>query len=77
MTISVRYFASLREALNKDGDELDAKNIFSVKDVWQQANGHKEPPRGILCAVNCYHASFETQVNEGDEVAFFPPVTGG
>jgi molybdopterin synthase sulfur carrier subunit len=31
----------------------------------------------IRCAVNQSHAGFDARVSDGDEVAFFPPVTGG
>ncbi|MBU6297220.1 MAG: molybdopterin converting factor subunit 1 [Alphaproteobacteria bacterium] len=31
----------------------------------------------LRAAVNQEHASFDAPVNDGDEVAFFPPVTGG
>ena len=34
-------------------------------------------PKNILCAVNQEMAAADTIVNEDDEVAFFPPVTGG
>ena len=77
MVISVRYFASLREALQKDSDTLEASHELSVQDVWQQANRNTELPAGTLCAVNCCHTDFEARVKDGDEVAFFPPVTGG
>jgi molybdopterin synthase sulfur carrier subunit len=34
-------------------------------------------PTRLRAAVNQEHASFETSLDDGDEVAFFPPVTGG
>ena len=33
--------------------------------------------KNLLVAINKQHAHFENLVNPGDEVAFFPPVTGG
>lgn len=77
MSISVRYFASLRENLKKDSDTLDAGQASSVAEVWQCVNKDVALPQDLLCAVNHRHASFDTPVQEGDEVAFFPPVTGG
>ena len=77
MTIRVRYFASLREKMGRIEDTLVAENISSVSDVWRVISGGQSLPDNILCAVNMEYADPQTGVNEGDEVAFFPPVTGG
>jgi molybdopterin synthase sulfur carrier subunit len=48
-----------------------------VADVWTRAaNGAVLPPN-ILAAVNHDYARLDQPVKDGDEVAFFPPVTGG
>ncbi len=78
MVITIKYFASLKEKLGKDEEVLDAAQAQSVRDVWIQANtGQSGLPEGVLCAVNHAYATAETKVCDGDEVAFFPPVTGG
>lgn len=77
MSIKVRYFASLKEILGRDGDELDSSGIATVSDVWQKANPDKTPPRHMLAALNLEHVSMDTPVKDHDIVAFFPPVTGG
>ena len=77
MSIKVRYFASLKESLGRSEDFLDCKNIESVFDVWQLANQNQIMPENILAAVNMEYVSFDSPVIDGDEVAFFPPVTGG
>ena len=74
--ITVKYFASLREKLGRDGDKLDDASLRTVEDVWRAATSGETTDR-VLCAVNQEYARFDTPVSEGDEVAFFPPVTGG
>ncbi len=77
MSISVKFFASLRETLGTPGTELDAANINTAADVWQAASNQHEPPANMLVAINMDYASLDDAVRDGDEVAFFPPVTGG
>ena len=77
MSIKVRYFASLKESLGRCEDQLAATDAQSVRDVWQAANPGRTLPERILAAVNHEYAQLDTPVNDGDEVAFFPPVTGG
>jgi molybdopterin synthase sulfur carrier subunit len=76
MTINVRFFASLRERLGLERTEIPAEGVNDVRDVWQAVSDQpldEEP----LVAVNRNYASLEQAVEDGDEVAFFPPVTGG
>lgn len=77
MSIKVQYFASLKESIGKSEDEISGKKNLSVKDVWDLANQGQELPENILAAVNMNYAELNDKVNDGDEVAFFPPVTGG
>ena len=77
MSITVKFFASLRESLGQSDVQLDAANIGTAEDVWQAAcNGH-EPVANMLVAINMEYANLGDAVTDGDEVAFFPPVTGG
>ena len=76
MSIQVRYFASLREQMGRSQQEISADGILTVKDVWNCVSD-KPLPGSILYAVNMEYAQPGTQVGDGDEVAFFPPVTGG
>ncbi|MDZ7748124.1 MAG: MoaD/ThiS family protein [Halofilum sp. (in: g-proteobacteria)] len=48
-----------------------------MADVWTAVSGEESLPRHVLAAVNLDYAQGETPVSDGDEVAFFPPVTGG
>lgn len=77
MAIQVRYFASLRERMGRDGDVVNGSDATTVADVWHQAAAGKPMPANVLCAVNMEYVEPDAPVRDGDEVAFFPPVTGG
>ncbi len=77
MSIQVRYFASLKEAVGRAEQQISVDNIFTVKDVWLKANPELALPDNILAAINMDYADLDAAVADGDEVAFFPPVTGG
>lgn len=76
MKVTVKFFASLRERLGKDRTEVEVGDASRVCDVWL-AVAEREPDARVLAAVNARHAPFDAAVADGDEVAFFPPVTGG
>jgi len=76
MSITVRFFASIRIKLGKSHDTIDCKGITTVTDVWERS-ARIPPPAHLLAAVNQEYASLGQAVRDGDEVAFFPPVTGG
>lgn len=81
--INILFFAKYREQLATDSLELSANDINTVNDIkshlsergadWQQVFGHSN----LLVAINQEMARLESPVTDGDEVAFFPPVTGG
>jgi molybdopterin synthase sulfur carrier subunit len=77
MSIHVKYFASLRDHLGRAGDRLDRVGELTVADVWAALWPETPLPPNTLTAVNMEYASLEQRVRDGDEVAFFPPVTGG
>lgn len=82
--VQLRYFASLRETLGL-GDESvslpEAVGTVGGLQQWLQERG--EPWREaladerLLVAVNQQVSDREAAVNDGDEIAWFPPVTGG
>ena len=77
MAISVRFFASLRERMGRSEEQLEAQSVLTVADVWARVAKGKPLPPNVLVAVNLEYAELGSPVSDGDEVAFFPPVTGG
>lgn len=77
MAITVKFFASLREDVGKSSVQLPAPKPLTVKEVWEEVCYDLPLPNRILIAVNMQYVDEKTLVKEGDEVAFFPPVTGG
>ncbi|MGD8525419.1 MAG: molybdopterin converting factor subunit 1 [Thioalkalispiraceae bacterium] len=75
--IQVRFFASLREQVGVGEVELAPESVKTVADAWQQSTHQAAMPANTLMAVNMEYVAADHPVSEGDEVAFFPPVTGG
>ena len=75
MTIQVKFFASLKENLKLDDSEI--AHVATAGDVWDITTNKAVRPNNVLVAINLEYAQFDSPVNDGDEVAFFPPVTGG
>ena len=84
MTVKVVFFASLREKLGVNSVDLQISDPSSVSSLISQlADQHTAEWLAILTAVNIRIAVNQNIISEdigvidGDEVAFFPPVTGG
>ena len=77
MSIKVVYFANLKDIVGRSSDELISTEPLSARTIWQQLNPDITLPSTLLAAVNIDYISLDTLVNDGDELAFFPPVTGG
>jgi len=77
VSIKVRYFASLKELLGRAEDTLEFDQGLSVADVWAKATQLRAMPENTLAALNMEYVALDCVVADDDEVAFFPPVTGG
>ena len=79
MSITVKYFASLREILGRSEERMEFKNgNITVSELWVQVAGKQQSlPENVLTAINMVYVKPDAAVKDGDEVAFFPPVTGG
>ena len=83
LTVKLRYFASLREKLG-DTDTLSlpaGSTVAAARDALMARGGvHAEAlarGRAVRAAVNQKMAAETALLADGDELAFFPPVTGG
>ena len=77
MTITVRFFASLRESTGRREIAVDEARVETAGDAWRLATEGRPIPDNVLVAVNLEYTHLGAPVCAGDEVAFFPPVTGG
>jgi len=75
MSIQVKFFASLREKMGIS--EIKVDTASTAGEIWDMTTNNAERPLNVLVAVNLEYAQYDSQVSDGDEVAFFPPVTGG
>ncbi|MDP2786057.1 MAG: molybdopterin converting factor subunit 1 [Sulfurimicrobium sp.] len=85
MMLTLMYFARLREALGVSSERVDLP--ADVRDVagltaWLRNRGDSweaelAPGRAFRVAVNQDMAEGATVLKDGDEIAIFPPVTGG
>ena len=75
--VKVLYFASLRELIGSAETSISLENPVDAASVWKAVNPSIELPEASLVAINHSYASLDTTVKPGDEIAFFPPVTGG
>ena len=75
--ISVKLFAGLAEARGWRERSVTYVPGMTVADVWRRETGEDALPPRVLCAVNMDYCPADTVLTPGDEVGFFPPVTGG
>ncbi len=77
MRVKVRLFASLRETLGFAERDMEFRDGLTLDDIWKLVSADTESSAEVLMAINMDYAQPDALVKEGDEVAFFPPVTGG
>ncbi len=82
--MKILFFASLRERLNCDQEEwTGTSDITSPQDIINRLIERGAPwdaalkSGKLLVSINQEMAHLSSDVNADDEVAFFPPVTGG
>ena len=83
MKITVKYFASIREAIGQGRESIDtqATSLATLRDELIARGGRYGSAlarnKPLRVAQNQVMAAETTLLTEGAEVAFFPPVTGG
>jgi molybdopterin converting factor subunit 1 len=81
MSLHVLFFASLSDITGMRETRVDAGSFSHVGSIFEKFA--KDFPAleayraSILIAVNSEFAQPESPVHDGDEIAFFPPVSGG
>ena len=78
MKIRVMFFAQYRELVGSGETWLDVEDGSRLGELTQRVSDQFQGIRDrALVAVNGRYAEDDPILNEGDEVAFFPPVSGG
>ena len=83
MKVTVRYFASIREAIGQGRElrETSAGTLAALRDELLAASpahaGSLARGKSVRMALNQVMSDESAVLSEGCEVAFFPPVTGG
>lgn len=81
MKIEVQYFARYRETLGMDSESVEGEfvtlevlrqHLLQRGEAWQVL-----AEQNLMCARNQELCKLDETLLDGDEVAFFPPVTGG
>lgn len=79
--LKLRFFASLKDLIGESEVEVELEGETSVREVFNQLKTRfpkletYEPI--LLVAINHEYSSFDASVFPGDELSFFPPVSGG
>ena len=81
--MKIKYFAWIKDITNKDYKEINKKNPKNIENLKKVLNSHypdlkKHMNKNILrFAVNMEYVSTNKNLNSSDEIAIFPPVSGG
>lgn len=77
--IELRYFARVRELLGRRADTRTLPAGTTIADIWTSLTQECPSLVGLTWkpSVNQEYATPETVLQDGDEVVFIPPVSGG
>ena len=80
MKVNVRYFGQFRDFTGKQEEVLEVEVGITVEEIREHVRGiyaKIAAKEEVLVAVNGSFGSLDQVIKELDEVAFFPPVSGG
>lgn len=80
MRITVLYFASLADKAQQGQQKLDLADNLSLSELYaqlKQQHGFELDTAKVRVAINDEFASWDDAINDGDTIAFIPPVAGG
>ena len=81
--MKIKYFAWIKDITNQDYEEINKNHPKNIEDLKKVLNSHypdlkKHMNKNILrFAVNMEYVSTNKNLNSSDEIAIFPPVSGG
>ncbi len=81
MSVKVLYFAGLREAMGRSAESIDlpagVTTAGALREYLAERHEAIRVAKNLRTAINQKMVGLQAPVADGDEVAFFPPVTGG
>ena len=77
MVIVVKYFASISDEIGKASEKINIQPGFTADDVWSDVSKDIKYTGKVMVAVNHEYVDMNYPLKDHDEIAFFPPVTGG
>jgi molybdopterin synthase sulfur carrier subunit len=80
MKVKIRYFGQFRDFTGKQEEVIETKKGITVREIREQIRDIYPKialKSEVLVAVNGSFGSLDQEILETDEVAFFPPVSGG
>lgn len=81
MKIKIKFFASIREIVGKNEIEMEIDRNSKVRDVYKKLKLNypelKKIESTTIVVLNHNIANLKSNINEGDVLALFPPVSGG
>ncbi|VAX18964.1 hypothetical protein MNBD_NITROSPINAE01-1960 [hydrothermal vent metagenome] len=81
--VTVRFFASIKEKVGLESIDIPVNGPASIRDILNRVADETSVdkailmPGGFLYALNQQMESLDTPVNDGDEIAVLPPLSGG
>ncbi len=82
--MKILYFANIKQKIGISEEDIlinDKISIYELIEILKKRGlkyqGAFSNTKNIKCSVNCNFSSFDTIIENKDEIAFFPPVTGG
>ena len=77
MVIVVKYFASISDAIGKTSEQIEWQDKITAGDIWADVSKNIKYTGKVMIAANHEYVDEYYLLNDKDEIAFFPPVTGG
>jgi len=80
---TILYFARLGEQLKTSSEQISLNDMSTVRQLVDHLQSRGKPWSSefengrVLVAINQEMSGFDSAIEESDEIAFFPPVTGG